>query len=297
MKNPLHFLQRDMVTATETTPVKDIAALMAERRIGAVPIMREEKVIGIVSERDIVRRFIYKGLSLEKTTSADIMTRDVTVVDIKDDPAKICNMLCNVPFRHLPILDGEKLIGMATEKDIRAGILTQDHTFRSVIFDQKFKYNKLQYFWQSSLAALTIFIVLLTFNVFTYAAIVASLGASTFIAFGMPRRASSKPRFLIGGYIVGLLVGLLFSFISSLSFIASLPLVESFGFAIFGALAVGFSTFVMTITDTEHPPAAGIALGLVLSDCDLRIIVLIIVGIVLLSGIKELMKPHLKDLL
>lgn len=296
-RNSLSFLERDMITAAETTPVKELVRLMSERRIGAIPILQGETLIGIVSERDIVRRLVYENISVDKVTAADIMTRDVTSVDIKDDPATIYNTLCSIPFRHLPILDKGKLVGIATEKDIREGLLNENHAFRKFIFDQKFRYNKLRYVGQCSLAALSIFIILLVFNAFSNAAIVAALGASSFIIFGMPHRNSSKPRFLIGGYIVGIVVGLLFSFLKTLPFITALPFVASFGYAIFGALGVGLSIFLMSITDTEHPPAAGIALGLVLQEPDFKIVALILAGIILLSLIKKWMKPHLKDLL
>ena len=66
---------------------------------------------------------------------------------------------------------------------------------------------------------------------------------------------------------------------------------------LFGGLAVGLAIFVMVITNTEHPPAASIALGLVLNGFEPRVILFILLGIVSLSVIKLALKPILKNLL
>ena len=297
MSNGLNFLERSMITAEESTSASELIRMMTDHKIGAVPIMRGSELIGIVSERDIVRRLMFKKLDPDKTPAADFMTAGITAVDIKDDPVKIYDTLCSMPFRHLPILDDGKLIGMATEKDIREGLLNEDHAFRKFIFDRKFHFHKWQYVWQCALAALGIFIILLVFNAFSNAAIIAALGASSFIAFAMPHRRASKPRFLIGGYIVGIASGIICNLALSIPGLDAVPVINSCTYAVFGALAVGLSMFVMSVSDTEHPPAAGIALGLVLSDLNLRIVILILVGIVLLSLIKQGLRPYMKDLL
>ena len=66
---------------------------------------------------------------------------------------------------------------------------------------------------------------------------------------------------------------------------------------VFGAMSVGLAIFVMVITDTEHPPAAGLALGLILNEWSLLTIVVVFVGIISLSVIKFILKPVLKNLL
>ena len=72
------------------------------------------------------------------------------------------------------------------------------------VFDDKFKTNKSQYILQSMLATSTIIVVLIILDIITDAIIIASFGASSFIAFLMPHLRVSKGRFMIGGYLVGI---------------------------------------------------------------------------------------------
>jgi CBS-domain-containing membrane protein len=68
-------------------------------------------------------------------------------------------------------------------------------------------------------------------------------------------------------------------------------------YVLLGGLAVGMAIFAMVVTNTEHPPAASIALGLVLNGFEPRVILFIVLGIVSLSVIKLLLRPLLKNLL
>jgi len=161
------------------------------------------------------------------------------------------------------------------------------------LFDKKFLKNKRIYTAQCLLATAAVFLVLLMLDIASNAAIIASLGASAFIAFTMPHAHVSAPRFLIGGYLAGIGSGWICYRLMALNTLVP----GAYETIIFSALAVGLSIFVMVITDTEHPPASGLALGLVLNQCQARSIAVILVGIILLSLVKKLLSPVLKDLL
>jgi CBS-domain-containing membrane protein len=165
------------------------------------------------------------------------------------------------------------------------------------LLDDKFPTNKRIYFLQCGLATLSVFTVLMILDAISNAAIIAALGASSFIAFTMPQAQVSRPRFLIGGYLVGTAAGSLCHFLSLSPWLAGLPFVESHPQVVFGAVAVGVAMFVMVVTDTEHPPAAGLALGFVLNEFDHMAVVVTLVGIVLVSIIKAMLKPVLKNLI
>ena len=80
--------------------------------------------------------------------------------------------------------------------------------------------------------------------------------------------------------------------------LARLPVFSLHSCVLCGALAVGLAILAMVITDTKHPPAAGLALGLVLNEaCDGRVLAVVLIGIVSLSLAKEVLKPLLIDLL
>ncbi|MEA3457847.1 MAG: HPP family protein, partial [Candidatus Thermoplasmatota archaeon] len=91
---------------------------------------------------------------------------------------------------------------------------------------------------------------------------ITALGASAFIVFTMPTQYSSDPRRLIGGYTVGLASGFIFYLLSTSELGNSLIGNRTTSIVVFGSIAVGSAIFIMAVTNTEHAPAAGIALGL-----------------------------------
>ena len=165
------------------------------------------------------------------------------------------------------------------------------------VFDEKFRGHKARYIFQCVLATLSVLIVLLVLDVISDAVIIAAFGASSFIAFTMPEAEVSRPRFMIGGYLVGISVGSLCYYLSLAPPLRQLPFVQEVLHVGLGALAVGLAIFVMVITDTEHPPAAGLALGFVLGGCNYVTVVVALVGIISLSVMKAVLRPVLKDLL
>ena len=165
------------------------------------------------------------------------------------------------------------------------------------IFDTKFQAHKARYILQCLLTACAVCVVLLLLNTIAETTIVAALGASSFIVFTMPGVQASRPRFLIGGYLVGILVGCACHYLCTRLFCTQLCLDQSFARAVCGAVAVGLAMFLMVVTDTEHPPAAGLALGFVLNEWDYFTIIVVIVGIVSLSVLRLLLKPVLINLL
>ena len=164
------------------------------------------------------------------------------------------------------------------------------------IIDDKVRTHLGSYIFQCFLATFTLLAVLIFLNVLEETAIIAALGASAFIVFTMPNMYSSDPRRLIGGYIIGIVVGISFYFISNNDFIESLVMSENTSLIFFGALAVGISILLMTVTNTEHAPAAGIALGLVINEWTQITILFIFCAMLWMAGVRKLLKPHLMNL-
>lgn len=138
--------------------------------------------------------------------------------------------------------------------------------------------------------------MLLILDGVTQTVLIASLGASAFIAFAVPLSLHSSPRHMIGGYIVGILAGGSMSYLYS-SIDVSILFIESAAMIVFGALATSVAMFVMVVTKTEHPPAAALALGLVLNEWDMLTLGVVLAGIVGLSIFKRMVLPLLMDLL
>ena len=290
-------LNKKLITADENDTAADIALLMKEHSVGAVPIMQEEELVGIVSERDIASRIVAEGLSAEATLAKDFMTTDLTVYEFDESNLDSFHTLGSLPNRHLPILEKGKIVGMLSNRDIVSGLHKKDDHLKRIFFDGKFKHNKVTYFSQTVLTTTAMFVVLLLLDFFSNAVLVAALGASCFIAFAMPHRDISNPRYMIGGYAVGALTGVACAYAASGLLMTTLPISPAFYYVFFGALAVGLAMILMVLTDTEHPPAASLSLGLVLNHSDLKTIAIVLLGIASLSLIKEVLRPWLKDLL
>lgn len=168
------------------------------------------------------------------------------------------------------------------------------------LFDAKFRRYMPRYLAQTLLATVSVLATLLILHAITQAALAAALGASTFIAFTMPNKQASRPRYLIGGYVCGTAAGLASWALMThggAAWIAQLG-VRQLPMATFGALAVGLAMLAMVVTDTEHPPAAGLALGYVLStELTWMTVLTVLIGIVTIAMIKRALKSTLKDLL
>jgi CBS-domain-containing membrane protein len=156
--------------------------------------------------------------------------------------------------------------------------------------------NIRRYALQCSLATVVVLTLLVALDAVTQTVLIAALGASTFIAFAVPRSLVSSPRCLIGGYLVGIFAGSMMSTLNTSLGFSDLVMAHV-SLIVFGALATGVAMFLMVVTKTEHPPAAALALGLVMNEWSALTLVVVVVGVVGLSICKRLILPHLMDLL
>jgi CBS-domain-containing membrane protein len=168
-----------------------------------------------------------------------------------------------------------------------------------LFFDKNFLNDKLRYVLQCSLAAVGVLISLALLKSISNAAVIAALGASTFIVFVLPQTQSARARYLIGGYICGVAVGVFCYWLRHV-----IPLPQRFGAipefpqVVLGAAAVGLATFVMVVTNSEHPPAAGLSLGFVfLDEWRWMTPVAVLAAICVLCLTKRLLKRALHNLL
>jgi CBS-domain-containing membrane protein len=161
------------------------------------------------------------------------------------------------------------------------------------ILDRRLKEAWRSYVFQCLLAVLALIAILYFLDILTHAAIVAALGASSFIIFAMPKSLTAQPRNVIGGHIMGLLAG-------SICYFAllypPLGLSEKFLYICAAALSVGLSILLMVITDTEHPPASATALGIVAYGWSLWTTAFVILFAVALSLVKYLLGRWLREL-
>jgi CBS domain-containing protein len=114
---------------TPDATVYDAIALMAEKGIGALLINSEDRLVGIVSERDYARKVILQGRSSKDTRAEDIMTRDLVTVSAEDTVDECLRIMTHHRIRHLPVLSRGKLVGIVSIGDlVKAIIADQAHT-------------------------------------------------------------------------------------------------------------------------------------------------------------------------
>jgi CBS-domain-containing membrane protein len=163
-------------------------------------------------------------------------------------------------------------------------------------FDRHFRRENIKrYIMQCGLAGAVVLVLLLVLDAVTQTVLIAALGSSAFIAFAVPRSLHSGPRSLVGGYVVGILAGSLMGTLNTLIDVS--PSFDHAVMVICGAIAISLAMFTMVVTRTEHPPAAALALGLVLNEWSLLTLLVVLLGVVELSIVKQLVLPALLDLI
>jgi CBS domain-containing protein len=111
------------ITADQT--VLEASRLMVASNIGAVPVLRDGELVGIFSERDIMKRVVAEGRDPARTRVCEVMTAHPLTVDIRESIEHCMVLMKQHGFRHLPICDGKKLKGIVSLRDILLRDLTE----------------------------------------------------------------------------------------------------------------------------------------------------------------------------
>lgn len=170
-------------------------------------------------------------------------------------------------------------------------------TQRRQLIDRKFRQNWRSYLFQSALTMLALLVILLVIDVVLQAAIVVAIASTAFIVFVAPHSNAASPRRVVGGHLVSVVVGTFFSMTFLAPELGDLVSTSQAIRDLFAVLSVGLSMLFMAVTNTEHPPAAGTALGLVITGWTPSAVLFVVVGTVTLSVIHMLLRPYLKNLL
>jgi CBS domain-containing protein len=123
-------------TIPSTVSVFDAIKLMSDKNIGALPVVENGKLVGMLSERDYTRKVILKGKSSKQTPVADIMTTNPVVVGPSELIAECMRIMTEKRVRHLPVLDGGKMIGILSMGDAVKWIISA----QTAAIDQLEKY-------------------------------------------------------------------------------------------------------------------------------------------------------------
>ncbi len=165
------------------------------------------------------------------------------------------------------------------------------------LFDKNLRPRLKNYVFQCSLATLSLVVILLVQNTLFSAAIVVSIASTAFTVFVFPDSIVSTPRRVIGGQIVAILSGSLLFAILHVPAIESAAADAQMVTNVAAALAVGLGIMLMVATNTEHPPAAGVALGIIIDPWQWSAITFVLIGALALSAIRAILRPKMINLL
>jgi len=114
----------DILSVEPDRPVIDALIIMAEYKIGALLVMQNNKLLGIISERDYAREIVLKGKSSKECLIDEVMTKDVITIDANDTYDKGLEIMTENRIRHLPVVENKKVVGMLSLGDLAKETIT-----------------------------------------------------------------------------------------------------------------------------------------------------------------------------
>lgn len=109
---------QELCVADVNDSVMQVSRTMVEHNIGAVPVVREGRLAGVFSERDLMRRMVVEGRDPDRTRVGEVMTREPLWVSPSDEMEHCLLLMREHGFRHLPICEGGKLVGFVSLRDL-----------------------------------------------------------------------------------------------------------------------------------------------------------------------------------
>ena len=136
METIRHILQLkggDVWTTTPDTSVYDALLIMADKDIGALLVMENDKMVGILSERDYARKVILHNKASKTTKVSEIMTRDVLTIHPDQTVEEAMEIMGRRHIRHLPVVEDKHVIGVISIMDTNRNIIyRQRQTIREM---------------------------------------------------------------------------------------------------------------------------------------------------------------------
>jgi CBS domain-containing protein len=114
---------RDVMTSnpescSSDSSVADAAKAMARQDVGPIPVVDGERLVGLLTDRDIVVRVVAEGRDPQSTTVREVASSDLTTVSPDEDLDRALQLLAERQVRRLPVVEGEKLVGIVAQADI-----------------------------------------------------------------------------------------------------------------------------------------------------------------------------------
>ncbi|MBN2423350.1 CBS domain-containing protein [Candidatus Woesearchaeota archaeon] len=112
------WMSKPVISTDKNKKVYDIVKLMDKHNIGVIPVVEGDKPIGIITERDILRRVVCHELNIHETNIEKIMTKNPVTVNHNASLLEVTRLMSKNNFRRLLVVKDGKLVGLITAKDI-----------------------------------------------------------------------------------------------------------------------------------------------------------------------------------
>lgn len=126
-------------TIDPSTFIIDAVKEMAEKKVGALIVLKDDKVKGVITEQDYTRRVILKDRDSEKTNVKDVMTKQVAIIKPEQSTNEGLAIMTDKCVRHLPVIEDGKLVGLISIGDL----------VKEVISEQEFIIEQLEHYIHS----------------------------------------------------------------------------------------------------------------------------------------------------
>ncbi len=117
--------EQTLTALTRSATVREAAELMLERNIGAILVIEDDRLQGIFTERDLTTRVAATGRNPDTTQLGEVMTGDLDTVSPNDTAASVLELMQEHGYRHVPVLDGDQVVGIVSIRDLYAAVKRQ----------------------------------------------------------------------------------------------------------------------------------------------------------------------------
>ena len=109
---------REIYTVKSGYSIKETVDYMASKGVGLIPVMKEEKLVGVFSERDLVKRIIAQNKDLNATKVDDVMSTNLIIAKMDESYESVLAKMKEAKIRHILIIDNDKLAGVLSLRDL-----------------------------------------------------------------------------------------------------------------------------------------------------------------------------------
>ena len=120
---------KDVFWISDSASVKEALELMAEKDVGALPVVGKKKLSGIFSERDFARLLVKKGAFPMNTLIQDVMTKQVYTVTPATNCEECMQLMTEKHIRHLPVMEKDQMVGLISIGDVVKAIISYQKDF------------------------------------------------------------------------------------------------------------------------------------------------------------------------